>query len=225
MTKRSLNQYREKLSPYQLAEGMNAATSNAARLLHDARLLFENGSYPTATSLAALSIEETGKLTVLRELALARDQDEVHKAWRQYRSHTSKNRGWIVADLHVSGASKLSDYRPMVDRGSDHPHLLDNVKQLGFYTDCLGKAHFSKPRDVINKALAQSIISIAEVKLSQRDITEKEIILWIKHLKPVWKGNMEVMETAVIAWHQEMCAEGLIADDPENMERFILGDS
>jgi AbiV family abortive infection protein len=40
---------------------MDAVLENARRLLNDARLLFNNGRYPTATSLAVLSIEEFGK--------------------------------------------------------------------------------------------------------------------------------------------------------------------
>ncbi len=225
MAKKKLIQYRERLSPSQIADGMNAAIDNAKRLLCDAKLLFENDRYSTATSIAALSVEESGKVSVLREIALARNQEEVHSAWRQYRSHTCKNRGWIVRDLFVSGARKLSDFRPITDKDADHPYVLDNVKQLGFYTDCLGKAHWSRPNDVIDRKLAQAIISVAEVELPRKKVTEREITLWIKHLQPVWRSNMEVMETALIAWHREMCAEGLISDDPDSMESFILGET
>ena len=45
---------------------MNAARRNARRLAEDAKLLLEAGRYPTATALAVLSIEESGKMSILR---------------------------------------------------------------------------------------------------------------------------------------------------------------
>jgi len=49
---------------------MNAATRNARRLAADARLLLDAGRLPTAAALATLSIEETGKVSILREIAV-----------------------------------------------------------------------------------------------------------------------------------------------------------
>jgi AbiV family abortive infection protein len=72
-----LAQYFGALGPKQVAEGMNLALQNARRLLQDAQTLFENGRYPSAAALAILSIEEAGKLAVLRELSLARNQQEL----------------------------------------------------------------------------------------------------------------------------------------------------
>jgi hypothetical protein len=68
------NFYRGKLSPKQAAEGMNAAAQNAKRLCEDAQLLFEARKFPTACALAILSIEESGKLPFLREIACVKDK-------------------------------------------------------------------------------------------------------------------------------------------------------
>lgn len=217
-----LEQYKGVLSPAQIAEGMNAAAGNARRLHHDAAMLLREGSYPTAVSLAALSIEESGKLPVLRSLALARDGRERKGNWREYRSHTSKNVMWPFLDLVAKGGRRLADFRGLFEEDAEHPSLLDNIKQLGFYTDCLGTAHWSVPSTVIGKDLAQSLVTAAEILLPKRRTTEKEIELWIKHLRPVWKGNMEFMEAAVTAWHREMCDEGLLSGDPDAMEKFII---
>src|SRR5262245_14331298 len=62
-------QYRGPLSAQQIADGMNGAARNAKRLLEDAITLIKAGRFPTACSVAILSIEESGKLPVLRALA------------------------------------------------------------------------------------------------------------------------------------------------------------
>src|SRR4030042_1001384 len=131
MAKRKLNQYKSTLTATQIAEGMNAAAANATRLYEDAKLLFESSRSPSALSLSSLSIEESGKLSILRSLALARNQREVEDTWREYRTHTRKNMLWPFLDLVSGGARKLSDFRPLVVDGADHPSLMDNIKQLG----------------------------------------------------------------------------------------------
>ncbi|PNV28115.1 hypothetical protein xavtCFBP7764_12370, partial [Xanthomonas citri] len=86
-----------------------------------------------------LGVSEAGKVSILRALAVARTDDEVRGCWKDYRSHTHKNYAWISPQLFASGARQLDHFRPMFGEGSDHPALLDNLKKLGFYTDCLGK--------------------------------------------------------------------------------------
>ena len=68
---RVLQQYEGQLTPADAADGMNAAITNAKRLAEDANLLFGRGRYPTASSLAILSLEEQGKCAILRELLTA----------------------------------------------------------------------------------------------------------------------------------------------------------
>src|SRR6266852_7957358 len=54
--KPQLKQYRGPLSSSEIAEGMNVARQNAARLVKDARLLFDNKSYASAVALSILAI-------------------------------------------------------------------------------------------------------------------------------------------------------------------------
>ena len=222
MAKHRLEQYKAKLSPAEIAAGMNAAAANARRLWEDANLLLAQSRFPSALSLAALSIEESGKLSILRSLALARDQKELAETWREYRRHTRKNTMWPLLQTFFRGARRLGDFRPLVEDGAEHPYLLDNLKQLGFYTDCLAKRHWSLPEDVIGEDLATGIVRIAELLIPKREVTQREIELWIQHLRPVWKGPMEGMEAAVSTWHRRMCEEGLTLDDPDAMEKFII---
>lgn len=91
MFSKKLNTYRGPLSAAEISAGMNAANANALRLVEDAKVLLAAGRIPTAASLAALSIEESGKTSILRQLATAASKDEITTAWKGYRSHTRKN--------------------------------------------------------------------------------------------------------------------------------------
>ena len=207
-----LRQWKNFLKASQIAEGMNEARVNALRLIEDAELLFNSSRYPSSVSLAILSIEESGKVSILRELALAKDGKDVKEAWRSYRSHTKKNAAWIFPELASKGARKLEDFREIFLEEADHPALLDNLKQVSFYTDCLGNAHWSQPSEVINRDTAKSIIAIARLMIDRKQHTEKEIEVWIKHIKPVWKGPMEPMKRALNEWFQLMYKEELLTE-------------
>ncbi|GEM_PF-4403187 len=99
--KKRLNQYSGRLSAAQIAEGINLARRNASRLAADSASLLDAGRLPSATALAVLAIEEAGKCSILREIALARDERELPEAWRSYRSHTTKNRTWLFVELFL----------------------------------------------------------------------------------------------------------------------------
>lgn len=212
--------FRGPLTIVQIAAGMNAATVNAARLASDARLLFSNGRWPSAASLAVLSIEESGKLVILRRFLLA-SEEQIKSLWKDYRSHTKKNLNCIVPDLVAEGARKLEDFLPIVDKTSDHPQMLDTVKQLGFYSDCLGKGYWSLPDEFVDEELASQWVRTAEILSPGREITVRELELWVKHMKPVWKKDSEGTKTALANWYGEMQAEGLMPAGPNQMEAFM----
>jgi len=212
--------FRGPLSTAQLAAGMNAATKNASRLAKDARLLLSNSRWPSAASIATLSIEESGKVVILRRFLTAAE-DEIKSLWKEYRSHTKKNLHWILPDLVAKGARKLDDFYPMVDRKSDHPEVLDTVKQLGFYSDCLGNAHWSMPEDVVDETLAAQLVTSAEILAPERSVSGRELELWIKHVVPVWNSSEEWMKKALVNWYADMQAEGLAPSGENAMETFV----
>lgn len=221
--KRKLDAYRGRLSPAQIAAGINAADENARRLAADAEILLASNRFPTAASLAILAIEEAGKASVLKGLALARSQAEIGEEWTRYRSHTSKNVGWIIPELAAKGARKLSDLKPVFDESSEHPFIIDQVKQLGLYTDCLGSAHWSVPVDVVDQKLATTLVHTARVLTSsRRECTKKEVELWIEYVGPAWqKKDQGEMERAVIDWYAAMQRAGLLEQGPNGMEQFV----
>ncbi len=86
-----------------IAEGMNVARTNAKRLFEDASTLHEGGRTHSAAALAILSIEESGKIPILRQMVLCENEPEWRQSWKNYRSHTSKNVAWILGELAAKG--------------------------------------------------------------------------------------------------------------------------
>ena len=222
MSHKKLSRYKGKLTPAEAAAGINCARHNAKRLATDAQRLLTADQYPSALALAILSIEESGKVSVLRSLVLARSDDEVKTAWREYRSHTAKNRLWPIVELVQKGARKLDDFASLFSDQSEHTLLLDQLKQIAFYTDCLGNCHWSEPGQVIDKNIATMIVHTSELLSQGDDVSIRELELWVKHLGPVWKKAKEVMEKGLVDWQAAMQAEGLKRDGGEEMQKFIL---
>jgi AbiV family abortive infection protein len=217
-----LDQYDGRLSPAEIAAGMNAARRNGERLLDDARLLMQAGRYASACSLAILSIEESGKGSILRQLAVAKTDAEVNDSWRSYRNHRTKNALWLIGILR-DAVKSLEDMRPAFDPTSDHPAVLDAIKQLGFYTDCLGDRRWSAPNEVIDASLASQLIGVADTLRLRQDFSAREIELWIDHVGPHF--NTPQARHAVVAWERAMKAEGLSIYTSEEFEAFMLGPS
>jgi len=206
-------QYKGKLDPKSAAKGIRLANENANSLLADAKLLLENNRFERAVSLSILAIEEVGKSSIIRAILLTDDPEELKKEWQNYRKHIEKNTAWIVPELVAKGARQLEDLRPMVNPQSDHGKILDNLKQLSFYTDIFSARKWSIPKNVIDADLAKMIFSIAETMIRKDEsamTSEKELELWIKHLKPVWKQDMIKMKQALINCYHEAETLGLI---------------
>ena len=196
MAKDKLSQYNGELSAAQIAHGMNAACRNARRLADDAKLLLDAGRYPTAASIAALSIEESGKKGVLRGLAFAPNEEVRRRAWKDYRSHRSKNAAWILPELVAKGARDLDSLRLATDSSAEHTALLDQVKQIGLYTDCLGDAHWSEPEKVIDENTSRSLVGTADLLATSGVVTVKEIELWGRAYAACLRGTTRMDENS-----------------------------
>lgn len=224
--KRTLDQYKGRLTAEEVAEGMRAAGRNAVRLVDDAELLLENGRFPSAAALSILAIEEAGKLAILRQISIDQGDDKARNAcWRDYRSHTKKNATWLLPQLVAEGARGLDDFFPLFSKDADHPFLLDKVKQISLYTDCLGDANWSEPLEVVDEDLARMLVQIARVLSRYPGTTAKEIDLWIKHMRPYIGPGAAVdfggIKQAILAWHTDMKEHGLSTHSDELMEAFI----
>jgi AbiV family abortive infection protein len=219
--KNHLPEYRGSLDAAAVAEGMNAANRNARRLVSDAKLLLEADRYPSAAALAALAIEESGKVSILRGLAVATSPEELRAQWRAYRDHRSKNGAWILPTLAAEGARYLHQLSATTSRDAEHTAILNSLKQVGLYTDCYGNAHWSEPKQIIDGSLARTLVGIAELLAKEKIVIPREIELWIEHLSPVW--NTSEMPHALLRWATAMQREGLSDTVPEDFARFVLG--
>jgi AbiV family abortive infection protein len=215
-------EFRGRLTPENAAVGINLAAKNARRLASDARLLLEAERVPTAASIAALSIEEAGKVSILRGLIIDISEPEVKAEWKRYRDHRSKNGHWILPSLAAGGARTLGAFSDVVNRESEHTETLNIVKQLGFYSDCYGeKCHWSDPQAVVSRELAEDLVKTAEVLAPKKDVTVRELQLWQQHLGPVWKTAE--MSHALLRWAAAMNEEGLTETTAAEFEAFVFG--
>jgi hypothetical protein len=123
----------------------------------------------------------------------------------------------------ASGARTLDELYPLVDPASDHPTVLDQFKQAGFYTDCLDGWSWSLPATVITEDFAKAMLLRAKALLSSRKHTPREIELWVEHVGPVWKSDMNSMKQGVLGWQQAMLREGLTTEGSITMAAFLFG--
>jgi len=221
--RRRVQQFRGRLTAAEATVGINLARRNAADLCAEAQLLADHGHYARATSLAALSIEEFGKRGILRTITLARSNEEAAEEWKRYRTHTSKNQAWTFLDMVQDGARDLVSLRSMFDSSSDHPMLLDELKQLCFYSDYLSNGCWSDPADSTDESIACRLIETARIFSESDPITVEEMELWVELVGPVWKTSFALMAEAVSKWHRLLVERGLADGPDDRMEAFIYG--
>jgi AbiV family abortive infection protein len=226
----SAKRYTGPLIPAQAASGIDAAMRTARSLLRDSKLLLENERWQRATALAILAIEEMGKVEILRSILLARDAGELVTEWRTYRSHTRKNASWIFLDLVRKGARKLGDFRPIFNTRSGHGKFLDAVKQECFYSDVSYEGGWFSPEQRVKPELAKTVFTVARTLVQDGPspmTSEAELKLWVKHLRPVWKGPMSEMKKALAACYAEAEAKGILQgkSTAAEMLSFLYEDS
>lgn len=217
-----LTQYRGPLTAEQAAEGIARARKNAGRLIADAELLLEAGRLASASALAILAIEELGKVQILKTILLHTDSSSLKKAWNEYRSHRAKNVMWILPKLAGEGARTLLQLRPATDIGGDHTAMLDTVKQLSIYTDCLNEQpRWTEPNEAVDAPFAPAIIATARLLNRDATTTVRELELWVEHVRPHY--NKPTMPGAMLAFQRKLFAEGLSSTTPEALEAFMKG--
>jgi AbiV family abortive infection protein len=219
MAKPKLHFYRDKLTPKQAAEGMNAAARNAKRLYDDAEVLLKAKRFPTACAVAILSIEESGKLPILREVACMKDKKgPLSDAWRRYSDHRQKNAAWLAIQLIMNGAKTLNDIKQTFDPESMHPDMINIMKQLGFYTDCYGVAEWAEPEGAVDERMATMMLATAKLLLPKHEATEHEMKLWVEHIGEHW-GKSD-MAARAMKFEELLFKEGLRKVPIEDVRAF-----
>lgn len=128
---------------------------------------------------------------------------------------------WLLPQFVSEGARQLDDFRKLFDKEAEHTFLLDMIKQVSFYTDCLGKAHWSEPAEVIDKNLARLLLDVAKVFIKDREITTKEVELWIKYMGPVRDKPYVEQKKALLNWYAELREFGL-TDEGHNIVDLLV---
>lgn len=154
--------YRGTLNPFQIAEGIRSVKNNGARLFKDAELLYEQKRFPSASSLAILTIEEFGKIPILRRMALANSPNQWQACWRDFSNHLAKSLSWMIPFLIRSDEKSTEDQYRLFKESRD-PELLNSLKQLGFYVGCYGKAHWALPDKVMEQENADVAMRSARI--------------------------------------------------------------
>ena len=207
------------LSVDDVLQGMRLAIENAALLLSDARRLHDAGRFSTAVALAILSIEESGKIAVLRGMTTD-STDELKRLWKCFRSHRKKNFLWNAPILAEKGARTLAEIREVIQSEQDHTEALDYIKQGALYVD--RQEHgWSTPQIVMDSVFSEGIISIAALLLPKLP-KKRDLELWKEHVPVGRVDSHEEMKMGLLGWHSAMRAEGLIQDGDTGMIDFLV---
>jgi AbiV family abortive infection protein len=217
------------LTPAQAAEGIRLAVENARNLLADAELLFRAERWQTATALAILAIEEGGKPSIMRSILLARNQKELQEAWKEYRTHLDKNAFALLPGLIAGGARKIEDMRSMFTNRKQSGREVETVKQFALYTGAYGHCFWSSPTTAIGKDTASTFIGTARLLVRAgvgKFSTAPELEIWVKHMKPVWKSDMNTMKIALVECYREAEEKGLHkkGEVGQDLNKFLFSD-
>ena len=191
------------LNPFQIAEGIRCVKLNGARLFSDAELLYKQERFPTASSIAILSIEEFGKVPILRRMALATSSNEWRACWKDFANHLVKSLSWMVPFLLKDSQAKTEEQYQMFQEKQD-PQLLNSLKQLGLYVGCYGNAHWSCPDAVIERENADVAMHCARFvsKASQPSPYDAPSALheWTKHMAGCYSVDHITANNKVVAY-------------------------
>jgi len=156
----------------------------------------------------------------LRKMATATTQQEISELWKSYRRHVDKHILTLVTDRITTGGRVLSDFRDCVtDDTKDEKAIFDALKQVGFYTDCLGKIHWSQPSDVIDELLARRFVADAKaMSACQHPVTTREIELWTKHMQS-GHTRQNLLAWATAMENEKLQPEGYV----QEIAKFTIG--
>lgn len=210
--KRIWPQFKGYLTLKQITEGAAVAQKNAIALLEDAKLLFAARRFSSASFMAIIAIEEYGKLSILSLMAITPHND-LKERWRAYRTHTGKNSSWVLPELVDSEPRTIEDLAAITSSDALHPQMLDELKQLCLYTDCLDGVKWSSPDDIPSVApeeLATYLLNAAQRVISDTPFSEELLELEAKHLSRVAGTSVAEIKLAFEAFSSEAREKGVL---------------
>lgn len=139
------------------AELCNSIKENALSLKNDSELLLDKGSKHAASALAILAIEELGKMDLVRQIFMCReDEKELVKKWRGFRDHRSKNVLWTMYFLKKNNAT-MEDVKKTMNSKSNASQFLNDLKMACFYVDISNDGDITRPSNIIDDVHLETI--------------------------------------------------------------------
>jgi len=94
---------------------------------------------------------------------------------------------------------------------------LDELKQAGFYTDCFGEGSWSEPSKFVDEDVAAFVIKAARSLTKKYEFTEREIELWMEHVRSSKEAKPENLKK----FWEAMIPEGLAQVSIDNIDHFL----
>jgi len=153
-------------------DGINKALSNASDLITDAEILLNNNRFSRAYTLYHLSMEETGKASMLFFFLLHDDYKnpkEQKRILKEFRDHKLKTQAAMSIDMLVAYLienkaikKKLIENLQEQERNINH---FNDLKNNSLYTSFINNK-FYKPSQVISEQRVKYLKFYAEIRLS-----------------------------------------------------------
>ena len=77
---------------------------------------------------------------------------------------------------------------------------------------------------VLHENLARSLVGVANLLASEKTVTEREIELWVEHMRPVYGAPLNQMKVALLNGYAAMRENGLWEDGDIGVEAFVFGE-
>jgi len=217
------------LTPKEVARGIEVALQNAQELFEEAQLLFVHKHYARASSLAILSIEETGKVFLLPLLLTTSNGKHHRMIWKGLRDHKQKNSH--VSMQMTKGQKKPITKHSMPCRQSidTWSNQLEDAKQVGFYTDCTSTKDWGLPSEAVGEELAQLMMRMASNSLTKYQGLKKlqslqYLELWARMMKGMMDMSSTQTEQALVRFYDEGEKNGVLESGTrKEMDEFLKG--
>lgn len=148
----------------QISAGISICIDNALDLFGDAILLHHHKRYARALSLLLTSLQETGKVTLLRQMSLlpSNDQKKWNHIWKRFRDHGAKDAFGQSAKIieQAKGDPGEAFWQQAIYTKTVAP-AREKIRQFALYVDFIrrDKAWWS-PREITASVVEQALDNV-----------------------------------------------------------------
>lgn len=151
----------------QISAGISVCIDNALDLFGDAIVLLHHKRYARALSLVLTSLQEAGKVTLLRQMSLlpSDDQKKWSQIWKRFRKHETKDAFGQSAKINQEAKGDPGEvfWQQVVYKTTFAP-AKEKIRQFSLYVDFIkrDKAWWS-PREITASVVEQAIDDVVSV--------------------------------------------------------------